>query len=86
VIDSAAKIMWLVVDTHENLVQVPASARIRMVLNALFFDLHGKHRANTVSLEPYHLVADVDVFFQREDPRPAAVKEDTGHTSSPSEG
>jgi hypothetical protein len=57
------KIMCLAVDTHENLVQMPAPARIRMVLNVPFSDLHGKHRAKTVPSEPYRLVADIDASF-----------------------
>ena len=59
------KIMCLAVDTHENLVQMPAPVRIRMVLNAPFADLHRKHRAKTVPPEPYRLVADIDASFMK---------------------
>jgi hypothetical protein len=37
VIDSAPKIMGFAVDLHEDFVQMPASAKIRMVLNPPVF-------------------------------------------------
>ena len=58
--------MCLAVDTHENLVQMPAPVRIRMVLNAPFSDLRREHRAKTVPPEPYRLVADIDTAFEQQ--------------------
>ena len=58
--------MCLAVDTHENLVQMPAPASIRMVLNAPFSDLRRKHRAKTVPPEPYRLVADIDTALEQQ--------------------
>jgi hypothetical protein len=60
VIDSTPQIMRLAIHPHENLVQVPAPVRIPTVMNSLFPDLLGKHQAEPVPPEPYHLVADVD--------------------------
>ena len=58
--------MCLAVDTRENLVQMPAPARIRMVLNAPFPDLRGAHRAEPVSPEPHRLVADIDTALEQQ--------------------
>ena len=57
------KITCVAVDTHKNLIQMPAPARIRMVLNTTFSDLRRKHRTKTVPPDTYHLVADIDASF-----------------------
>ena len=57
--------MCLAVDTRENSVQMPAPARIRMVLNTPFSDLRRKHRTKTVPPDTYRLVADIDASFMK---------------------
>ena len=58
--------MSFAIDLHEDLVQVPAPARIRMVLNAPFPDLCGEHRAEPVPPEPYRLVADINTALEQQ--------------------
>ena len=62
---SPPQIVSFAIDLHKDLVQVPAPARIRMVLNAPFPDLRGEHRTEPVPPEPYRLVADIDASFMK---------------------
>ena len=52
--------MHLTIDPHEDLVQVPAPARIRMMLDAPFRDLRSERRSEPVPPEPHRLVSDID--------------------------
>ena len=65
-INGTPKVKCLAVDTHKHLVQVPAPARIRMVLDSALSDLRCEQWAETVSPEPHRLVADTDTALEQQ--------------------
>jgi hypothetical protein len=66
VIDRSPQIMRLAVDPNENLVQVPAPVRIRMMMNPSLADRSSEHRAEPVPPETHRLVAHVDAAFEQQ--------------------
>ena len=65
VIDGAPQVMCFTVDADKHLVQMPSPPRIRLMVDALFPDLRGEHRAEPVPPEPYRLVADIDATLEQ---------------------
>ena len=66
VIHSAPQIMCLAVDANEDLIKVPAPARIGSVMNAPLTDLGGKHWSEPVPPETHRLVAYIDAAFEQQ--------------------
>ena len=60
------EVVRLAVDPHEHLVQVPAPAGIRMVLDTALSDLRCEHRTEPVPPEPHGLVTNIDAALEQQ--------------------
>jgi len=58
--------MSFTIDPDENLVQVPAPAGMRIVLDAALPDFRGKHRTEPVPPKSHRLVADIDTALEQQ--------------------
>jgi len=66
VINGAPQVVHLAVDPDEDLVQMPAPARIRSMIDPALSDFRGEHRTEPVPPKPHRFVADIDPALEQQ--------------------